>query len=368
MASSAASPVRRIGLLTAGGDCPGLNAVIRAVTKSAIYEYDLEVVGILDGYQGLIENRMRLLREQDASNILTQGGTILGANNKIDPLRYPIKENGQVTFHDVTDRCIEHLREHEIDALVVIGGDGSMAATAPLVRKGINCIGLPKTIDNDLYGTEVTFGFASAVDVATDALDRVHTTAASHHRAMVVEVMGRNAGWIALFSGIAAGADIILIPEIPYQIDRVCEKVLDRSKHGKRFSIICAAEGAAPLGGEQVVDHYDPNAPEPVRFGGVGRVVAHQIEERTGVETRFTVLGHVQRGGSPVAADRVLATRFGYAAVRRLMNGTRNRMIVMQQSEVTDIDILETAGRQRLIPTDYSLIATARAIGTSFGD
>lgn len=365
---TASTSLQRIGLLTAGGDCPGLNAVIRAVTKSAIFEHGLEVVGILDGFLGLIENRMHPLTEPEVSNILTRGGTILGANNKTDPARYPVTTDGKTELHDLTDRCVQHIHEAGLDALLVIGGDGSMNVANYFVEKGVNCIGLPKTIDNDLFGTEITFGFASAVDVATDALDRVHTTAASHHRVMVVEVMGRNAGWIGLYAGVASGSDVILIPEIPYDMDRIAAKVHDRSRHGKRFSIICAAEGAAPVGGEQTVDHYDPSAPEPVRLGGVGRVVAHQVEQMTGIETRFTVLGHVQRGGSPVPADRVLATRFGHAAVSLLMAGQRNRLVVMQQGAVTDIDLRRVANRQRLVPADDPLVAAARAVGTSFGD
>ena len=363
-----AGPIQRIGLLTGGGDCPGLNAVIRAVTKSAIYEHDLEVFGIEDAFLGLIENRIRRLEPADVSNILTLGGTILGAHNKCDPVRCPVEVDGKTEYRDMTDRCLANIEANGLDALVVVGGDGTMAAAAGLIERGVNCIGLPKTIDNDLAGTEVTFGFATARDIATEALDRIHTTAASHHRAMVVEVMGRNAGWIGLHAGVASGADVILLPEIPYDLEKIAAKVEDRSRYGKRFTILCVSEGAKPVGGEQVVHRYDPKSPEPVRLGGVGQVVADRVEDRTGVETRCTVLGHVQRGGSPVPADRVLATEFGHAAVQTLMEGKRNRLVAMQAGQVTDIDLLEIAGRQRVIPAEHSLIAAARGVGTSFGD
>ncbi|MFP4144478.1 MAG: 6-phosphofructokinase [Phycisphaeraceae bacterium] len=362
-----AKSIRRIGVLTGGGDCPGLNAVIRAVTKSAIFEHNLEVLGIQDGFQGLIEDRMIPLDEKAVSNILTLGGTILGANNKIDPMRYPVEEQGKTVFRDVREQCAENVRKREIDALIVIGGDGTMSVAAEFVELGIPCMGVPKTIDNDLFGTDVTFGFATAVEVATDALDRLHTTAASHHRVMVLEVMGRNAGWLALHAGVASGSDVIVIPEIPYELDAICERVRQRSRRGKRFSIICASEGAAPLGGEQTVNHYDENLPDPVRLGGVAKVLAHQIEEASGLETRFTVLGHVQRGGTPVPEDRVLGTRFGHAAIDLMMKGRLNRLVVMQGRTLSDIDITAAANRQRLVPEDHPLIQAARAVGTSFG-
>lgn len=359
--------IKRIGVMTGGGDCPGLNAVIRAVTKTAIYEYDLEVFGIEDGYLGLIQNRIRPLKPVDVSDILTRGGTILGTNNKCDPTRYHITTNGQTEVRDVTDRCIEHINHHHLDALVMIGGDGTMAGAMNFVNHGVPCIGVPKTIDNDIVNTDVTFGFATARYVATDALDRVHTTAASHHRAMIVEVMGRNAGWLALHAGLASGTDVILLPEIPYDIDRICESVLGRSRFGKRFTLLCVSEGAKPVGGEQTVAHHDPMSPDPVRLGGVGKLVADQIEERTGVETRCTVLGHVQRGGTPVPEDRVLATEFGHAAMQTMMAGRFNRMIVMHGRTVTDIPLEEVAGKQRLVPIDHPLIEAARGVGTTFG-
>jgi len=363
-----ADAIRRIGVLTGGGDCPGLNAVIRAVVKTAISRYGLEVLGIEDGYQGLIENRMRPLDWNAASGIISVGGTILGTNNKCDPRRLPIKVDGELQFQDVTDRCLDHLAQRDIDALIVIGGDGTMTVTSHFVERGVNCIGVPKTIDNDLEGTDVTFGFATATAVATEALDRIHTTAASHHRAMVVEVMGRNAGWIALHAGIASGADFILIPEIPYCIDKVCDAVRDRAKRFRSASILCVSEGAKPLGGQQVVAKLDPTSPDPVRLGGVGQVVAQQIEQVTGIETRFTVLGHVQRGGVPVPADRVLATQFGHAALELLMSGANGKLVVLQGGKITNVELTYVAGKQRVVPVDHPLVCAARDVGTVFGD
>ncbi len=359
--------ISRVGVLTGGGDCPGLNAVIRAVTKTAIFRYGLEVYGIEDGFQGLIENRMQILTAGAVSNILTLGGTILGTNNRCDPTRYPISVGGKTEIRDVSDRVIEHIQIRKLDALIVIGGDGTMAVASHFVRRGINCIGVPKTIDNDLEGSDITFGFPTARYVATMALDRIHTTAASHHRAMLVEVMGRNAGWIALHSGVASGADIILLPEIPFDIDVVCRKVVDRSEHGKRFSIICVSEGAKPIEGEQVVDRHDPLSPDPIRLGGISRVIADQIEQKTGIESRTTVLGHIQRGGTPVPEDRLLATEFGHAAITALMAGQQNRMVVMSGRTVTHIDLLNVAHKQRLVPLSHPFIQAAKDMDTSFG-
>lgn len=362
------APIRRIGILTGGGDCPGLNAVIRAVAKSAMFRHGLEVLGIEDGFQGLVENRIRPLDWESVSNILTLGGTILGTNNKTDPRRWQVLRNGQVETHDVTKQCLEHIRQHALDALIVIGGDGTMTVASHFVGQGVNCIGVPKTIDNDLEGTDVTFGFATAVSVATDAIDRIHTTAASHHRAMVVEVMGRNAGWLALHSGIASGSDIILLPELPFDIRKICEMVVCRSKKGKRCSILCVSEGARAKDGKQVVARVDPTSPDPIRLGGIGQMVAGQIEATTNIETRVTVLGHVQRGGSPVASDRVLATNFGHAAVELLMSGAVGRLVVMQRGAIADVELTSVAGKQRLVPKDHPLIQAARDLGTCFGE
>jgi ATP-dependent phosphofructokinase / diphosphate-dependent phosphofructokinase len=360
--------IQRIGVLTAGGDCPGLNAVIRAVAKTALGQHHFEVMGIEDGFLGVIQNRMRPLSNESVSNILTLGGTILGTNNRVTPRKYQVSVNGTLETRDVTDRCLEHIAHNQIDALVVIGGDGSMAIAADFVRLGINCMGVPKTIDNDLYGTDVTFGFATAVSIAAEALDRVHTTAASHHRVMVVEVMGRNAGWIALHSGVASGADVILIPEIPYDINMVCDYIVNRSRRGKRFSIVCVSEGALPKGGQQVISRIDRASAEPTRLGGIGQKVADDIEAATGIETRTVKLGHVQRGGGPVAEDRILATEFGGKAIELLAAGERSRLVVMKGRTVTHIPLEDADGKQRLVSLDEPLLLTARNVGTCFGD
>ena len=363
--------IKRIGVLTGGGDCPGLNAVIRAVTKTAIWQHGIEVFGIEDGFQGLIEDRVRPLTARDASGILTRGGTILGSNNRCNPKRYCVRVDpvtGPV-WENVTDRCVDTARRHGLDAIIVIGGDGTMASAAPLVEAGVNIIGVPKTIDNDIVGTEITFGFLTAVNTATEALDKLHSTADSHHRVMVCEVMGRNAGWIALTAGVASGSDIILLPEIPFDLGHLAENVEFRMrKGGPGFAIIVAAEGARPREGKQVVDRVDPTSPDPIRLGGIGRWVADELAKRTGVETRSSALGHIQRGGGPIPADRILATHFGYHAIKVLMEGKKGRMVVRQGNVFGDVDLLFAAGKQRLVPVNHPLIEAARAIGTGFGD
>ena len=363
--------IKRIGVLTGGGDCPGLNAVIRAVTKTAIWKHGIEVVGIEDGFQGLIEDRVRPLAARDVSGILTRGGTILGSNNRCNPRRYCVRVDpvtGPV-WENVTDRCVDTARRHALDAIIVIGGDGTMASAAPLVEAGVNIIGVPKTIDNDIVGTEITFGFLTAVNTATDALDKLHSTADSHHRVMVCEVMGRNAGWIALTAGVASGSDIILLPEIPFDLGHLAENVEFRMrKGGPGFEIIVAAEGARPREGQQIVDRVDPTSPDPIRLGGIGRWVADELAKRTGVETRSSALGHIQRGGGPIPADRILATHFGYHAIKVLMEGKQGRMVVRQGNVFGDVDLLFAAGKQRLVPVNHPLIEAARAIGTGFGD
>ena len=364
------SGVKRIGILTGGGDCPGLNAVIRAVTKDALF-HGMEVIGIEDGFLGLIEDRVRPLYRDDVSGILTQGGTILGSSNKANPQRYPVTTDadGNPVFKDLTDVCMTHLEVHGIEALVVIGGDGTMSAAAPMARGGINCIGVPKTIDNDLWGSDLTFGFSTAVMNATDALDKVHSTAASHHRTIVVEVMGRNAGWLALHAGVASGSDIILLPEIPFDIDHISKVVETRARRSRRYTIICCSEGAKPKGGEQIVEKVIADSPDPIRLGGVAKWLAGKIEDNTGIETRHVVLGHVQRGGSPSAEDRVLATRFGHAAATLLRMGKKNRLIVMQNGQLSDVELTSAADKQRLVdPSNNDLIDAARGVYTSFGD
>ncbi len=360
--------IKRIGVLTGGGDCPGLNAVIRAVTKSAMHDHELEVFGVEDGFLGLIQNRIRKLEWSDVSNILTLGGTILGTSNQANPERFAIERNGKVEWINVTDRVIDHVRANELDALVCIGGDGTMTCAANLIRAGINCIGVPKTIDNDLEGCERTFGFDTAVHTAAECFDKIHSTAMSHHRVMVVEVMGRNAGWLALHTGVATGADIILIPEIPYDLDKVCQVVLHRSRAGKRFSIVCVSEGARPKGGDVVVQRVVETSPDPIRLGGIANKLVHDIEAATKLEARATVLGHIQRGGSPTPADRVLATMFGHHALDLLMEGAVGQVVVLKDGRLGHVPIESVAGKQRKVPLDDILVHTARAVGTSFGD
>lgn len=365
-----AKKIQRIGVLTGGGDCPGLNAVVRTVVKTATTQYGLEVFGIEDGFLGLIQNRIRPLRFGDVSNVLDRGGTILGTSNTADPSCYRVATNpdGSPVIADVTDRVIEYVGLRGLEAIVCIGGDGTMSGAAKMIKRGIAFVGVPKTIDNDLAFTDVTFGFDTAVSTASEAMDRIRTTAASHHRVMLVEMMGRYAGWITLHAGAACGADIILIPEIPYDLDVVCQRCLQRSRSGKAYTLVAVAEGAKPKGGKMVVDRVVHESPEPIRLGGVSEVLCEQISERTGLEGRATILGHIQRGGRPTAHDRVLATRFGYAAIELLMRGEVNRMVAIRHGEMTSVPIDEVADQQRLIPPDHPLVKACRATGVAFGD
>jgi 6-phosphofructokinase 1 len=362
-----ASQIRRIGILTGGGDCPGLNAVIRAVAKAAMGG-GLEVVGIEDGYLGLIENRMRSLHYDDVSGILTQGGTILGSCNKANPEKYAVPADGGWVIKDVRDQVAANYHRAGLDAMVVIGGDGTMSGAAKLIDRGLRTVGVPKTIDNDLWGTEITFGHQTAVNTAAEALDKVHTTASSHHRVMVVELMGRYAGWIALNAGVAAGADVILIPEIPFSMEFVASKCLARSRVGKGFTIIAVGEGAAEKGGEMIVDSIVEDSPDPIRLGGIGKYVADRIQRMTGLDSRAIVLGHIQRGGSPTPVDRLLATKFGYYAYELLRQERFGEVVVQQHGQITSVPIADAAGKIRTVPLDDPAIAAARAIGTCFGD
>jgi len=361
------SSLKRIGVMTSGGDCPGLNAVIRAVAKPAMVG-GLEVVGIEDGYLGLIEDRMRPLSYEDVSGILTQGGTILGTSNKANPSAYAVMEGGKRVVKDVRDQVVANSRKAGLDAMVFIGGDGTMSGAAKLIECGLNIIGVPKTIDNDLWATDYTFGHDTAVATATDALDKVHTTASSHHRVMVVEIMGRYAGWLALRSGLAGGADVILIPELPFDMEKVAAVCKQRSVRGKRFTIIAAGEGATAAGGEQFVERVDKTSADPIRLGGVARWVAQQVEEMTGLESRAIVLGHIQRGGSPTAFDRTLATQFGFHAFELLTRGRFGRLVVLREGRLDSAPIAEVAGKVRTVPHDDPLIRAARAVGTSFAE
>ena len=356
----------RIAVLTGGGDCAGLNAVIRAVTKKAILECDCQVIGIEDGYEGLISNRYRTLEYQDVSGILTLGGTILGTSNKADPYSYASGDGG--VFVDRSHDVVENIKNMGIGCLVCIGGDGTLAIAHRLFQDGIPIVGVPKTIDNDLRGTDVTFGFDSAVQVVTEGIDRIHSTAQSHHRIMIVEVMGRQAGWIALHAGLAGGGDIILIPEIPYEIDCIVEKVLERSKKGKRFSIVVVAEGAKPKGGDVVIKKIVNDSAEPIRLGGIAFVLGEQIEKMTGLEARAVVMGHLQRGGAPTSYDRILATRLGTRVVDMIEKKEFGYMIGVKGDSLVNVPLEEVAVGPRLITSDHPLIKSARSVGTCFGD
>jgi len=362
-----AKSIKSIAVMTGGGDCPGLNAVIRAVTKTAINKFGLEVWGIDDGYLGLIKDRMHVLSYNEVSNILTVGGTILGSSNVADPFNHRDRSGKHVRKKDVSNNCIRNLKKHGIDALICIGGDGTMASAARFAKKGVNVIGVPKTIDNDIYGTDITFGFNTAVNTATEAIDKVHTTASSHHRVMIIEVMGRYSGWIALHAGVASGSDVILLPEMPYRLDKICDFVRGRSKRGKRFSIIVVAEGAKEKGGKMVVAKEVACSPDPIRLGGIANVLAGQINERTRLDCRAVVLGHVQRGGTPTPFDRVLATNFGNMAVELLMKGIEGHLVVLKDGRLSNIPLSRVAGKIKTVPRNHHLIKAALAVGTSFG-
>jgi 6-phosphofructokinase 1 len=359
---------RRIGILTGGGDCPGINAVIRAVTKKAILKYDMEVVGIKDGYEGLIHNQYRPLSYDDVSGILTLGGTILGTTNKADPFHYAVKSGSQLKFEDRSRDVLRNIEELKIDGLVCIGGDGTLSVAHHFYREDVPVVGVPKTIDNDIRGTDITFGFDSAVTIATEGIDRIHTTAQSHHRIMIIEVMGRKAGWIALHSGIAGGGDVILIPEIPYRVEKIDEYVHNRSKKGRRFSIIVVAEGAKPVGGEVVIQRIVQESSDPIRLGGISFVLAEQLEKIVDLETRSVVLGHLQRGGSPTPFDRVLATRLGSKAVDLIAEKDYGKMVSVQGNSLGEVPLELVTQGSRVVPKDHELITAGREIGVSFGN
>ena len=358
---------KRIGILTGGGDCPGLNAVIRGVTKTAILRYGMEVVGFYDGFEGLIENRFEFLTYKAVSDILTRGGTILGTSNKADPFAYVVSENDRKSVRDVSDEAIQHYRELGLEGLITVGGDGTMAVAGRLAEKGVNIIGIPKTIDKDLVETDTTFGFDTARQIATEGIDRLHSTAQSHHRVMLVEVMGRNAGWLAMEAGLAGGGDIILIPELPYQMDEIIRVVKKRAGFGKRFSIIVVAEGARPEGGEPVIKKIVADSPERIRLGGVSHLIAREIERITDIECRVTILGHLQRGGTPSSLDRLLATRFAVSAMNMAVKKEYNQMVSLRGNEISSVPIQDVVGKQKLVPPDSPLIEAGLCVGTSFG-
>lgn len=351
----------RVGILTGGGDCPGLNAVIRAVAKSLIRQLGAEVIGIEQGFLGLIERRVRPLDLRSVAGIVASGGTILGTHNRADPFAY-FGAGGQ----DVSDAAIAYARELGLEAIVVIGGDGSMDIAHRISRKGVPVVGCPKTIDNDLAHTDRCFGFDTAVAIVTDALDRLQTTGQSHGRVMILETMGRYAGWIALEAGLAGGADVILVPEIPYRLDAVLQVCREREQR-QRFTVIAIAEGAKAEGGSLTVQERIETSPDPIRLGGVGNVLRIQLQPHLDCEVRTTILGHVQRGGAPTPFDRVLATRYGHAAAQLIAQRQFNRMVVLRGTTMDSVPLAEVAGRNRRVPADDPLLQAARDTGISLG-
>lgn len=359
--------IKRIGVLTGGGDCPGLNAVIRAVSKKAMNDHGMTVLGIEDGFEGLIEGRARDLIYSNVSNILAVGGTILGTSNTANPFEYAVIEGGKVVKKDVSQKVVVNFEKWGLDALVAIGGDGTLTVAHKLEKMGLPVVGVPKTIDNDLNATDLTFGHDSAVQVISNAIDNLHTTAQSHHRVMVVEVMGRYAGWLALRGGLAGGGDVVLIPEMPFTMEAVIEAINERRNSGKRFSIVVVAEGAHEKGKDLVVRQRIEESPDPIRLGGIGKYVADIVEQETGISSRIVVLGHLQRGGTPTAFDRLLATRFGAAAVALVAEGRFGRMVGLKGGEIKDSSLLDAIGKLKTVPPDHELIRTAKSLGTFFG-
>ena len=365
-----AERIKKIALLTGGGDCPGLNAVIRAVTRSAILNCGYEVIGYKFGYRGLYNNDFVPLTLESVSGILSKGGTILYSSNKDNLFDYLVEENGQKVKKDVSDVAVENMRKEGVDVLVVIGGDGTLTSARDFSRKGVKVIGVPKTIDNDLASTDVTFGFNTAIDVATEALDRLHTTAESHHRIMICEVMGRGAGWIALESGIAGSADVILIPEIPYDINKIVDKIEERKREGKLFTIIVVAEGAKSVDGDVVVAKIVEDSPDPIRLGGVGNKLANDLEAIVkDHEVRCTVLGHIQRGGITSTFDRILSTRYGVAAVDLINKGKFGEMVCIKGDDISSDSLENVIGQKtKQVDVEGELVTMAKKIGISFGD
>lgn len=358
----------RLGILTGGGDCPGLNAVIRAVTKTAVIEYQWEVVGFEDGFNGLFEpTKVRRLGLASVRGILPKGGTILGTASRGNPFAREVIQDGKKTIYDASKDAIKRIAELGIDVLIVLGGDGTLRAAYELAEMGAPIIGVPKTIDNDIPATDITFGFDTAVATATDAVDKLHTTAESHHRAMVVEVMGRNAGWIALHTGLAGGADAILIPEIPFDIRKICAMIRDRERHNVKFSIIVVSEGAKPVGGEQFFQSKG-DILHQARLGGIGNYVADQIMTVCGQEARTVVLGHLQRGGSPTSFDRLLSTRYGAAAVHAFAEGKLGTMVALRGNDIITVPLAELSQENKTVPVTGGLVHIAKGLGVTFGD
>lgn len=364
------SEIKKIAVMTGGGDCPGLNPVIRAVTKTAIMKYGLEVVGIKHGYRGLYLGGDEFIKldVNTVDEIISKGGTILYSSNKDNLFDYTYEdENGNVQHGDVSDVGVENLKKAGIDALVVIGGDGTLTSGRDFSRKGVKVIGVPKTIDNDLAATDTTFGFDTAVATAVEAIDRLKTTAESHSRIIVVEAMGRYAGFLALSMGIGGAADAILIPEIDFDIKKVADRLIENKKNGKDYAIVVVAEGAKPKDGEIVVSKVREDSPDPIRLGGIANVVADQLEELVGNEARATILGHVQRGGTPTANDRILSTRYGSYAVELLMEGKFGNMVILDGNAMGYESLENVIGSNKAVDPNGELVRIAEATGVSFG-
>ena len=359
---------RRLGIITAGGDCPGLNAVIRAVARTAILNHGFEVVGFEDGYYGLVKDRSRPLDFRSTAGLITRGGTILGTSNKDNPFHFYEESEDGGKPADRSRDVLRTIRKHRLNGLVAIGGDGTMAIASSLGKLGVKIVGVPKTIDNDLPGTDVTFGFNSAVTTAMEAIDKIHDTATSHHRVMVIEVMGRYAGWIALAAGLSSGVEVILIPEIPFRMEKVNDVILERRRGGKRFSIVVVAEGARPRGGKMVVNKVVSRSTDPVRLGGIGSRVAEWIETSTGIESRVTILGHLQRGGSPSAYDRILASSFGVAAAELAAAEKYGWMVGMTRNRIVPVPLDRVAGGLRKVKRQDPMAVAARSLGVCFGN
>ena len=379
--------LKKVAILANGGDVSGFNAVIRAIIKTAENK-DIECYGFIDGYRGLLKNDIVRLGTSSTGNavgILPKGGSIIGSSTNANVFNYPVEENGQTVYKDLSDICVENIKKDEIDCLFTLGGDGTQKSARDLSLKGINVIGVPKTIDNDVACTEITFGYNTAVSVAAEAIDRLHTTGETHHRIMVLEVMGRYAGWIALESAIAGGADVALIPEIPFDINSAARKVINRKNRGKSFSIVVVAEGAKPKGGDIHVKNMRNNGSgvDNTKLGGIGEIVAKQLEELTGLEARCTVLGYMQRGGSPTAFDRVLSTKYGSHAMQLALEGKFNVLTVIKNGKLNCVPLEEVVGNNtkigavsgntpesnlRKVTMDDELVKTARAIGINLGD
>ena len=379
--------VKKVAILANGGDVSGFNAVIRAIVKTA-ENNNIECYGFIDGYRGLLKNnyvRLCTNNSENASGILPKGGSIIGSSTNANVFHYPVEENGQVVYKDLSDVCVENVKKDGFDCLFTLGGDGTQKSARDFSLRGINVIGVPKTIDNDVACTDITFGYNTAVSVAADALDRLHTTGETHHRIMVLEVMGRYAGWIALESAIAGGADIAFIPEIPYDINCAVRKIEERRKMGKEFSIVVVAEGAFPKGGDISVESVRHNGTgvDNNKLGGAGSRVAKELEKLTGLEARCTVLGYMQRGGTPTAYDRVLSTKYGSKAMELALEGKFNVLTVIKNGKLDSVPLEDVVGNNKVIGAvsgntaesnirkvtmDDELVKTARYIGINLGD